>query len=379
MRILLAGATGFVGRALVLRLQRDRHRVAAWVRDPGRARSMLGSDVELHDESAGAGALAAAIADAEAVVNLAGSPLAGGRFTAARKAAIEASRIDLTGRLVEAIEAAPRRPAVLVSASAVGFYGDRGDSPLDEDSPAGVGYLAELCQRWERTASRAAELGVRVVHARLGVVLGLGGGFLGQLLPLYRAGLGARLGTGRQFLPFIHLDDLLDAISAALTDQRYQGVINLVAPETVRMEELGVSLASAVGSRQRLSVPAFALRLALGEAADLVLASQRVQPRRLQALGFSHRFPRLGQALADLIGQMAAVEHPPALRRPTAGLSPTRWGGRARRSAGGGSPSRRHSPPRSGLSGPRGAPALDRRPPRWARPGRRGPAPCGPG
>jgi uncharacterized protein len=304
MNILLTGATGFVGRALLLRLQRDGHRVAAWVRDPVRARSLLGSAVEIHDQAAGPGAVAAA----DAVINLAGSPLAGGRFTARRKAAIEGSRIDQTDRLVDAIAAAPRRPGVLVSASAVGFYGDQGDTPLDERSPAGDGYLAQVCDRWERAARRAGELGVRVVNARLGVVLGLGGGLCGRLLPLYRRGLGARLGDGRQFVSFIHLDDLLEALAAAVVDRRYQGTINLVAPQPVRMGELGEALARSVGSRQRLAVPAAALRLALGEAAAVVLASQRVLPRRLEELGFRHAFPTLEGALADLARQLRAIE-----------------------------------------------------------------------
>jgi uncharacterized protein (TIGR01777 family) len=302
MKILLTGATGFLGRALVLRLAREGHEVVAWVRDLDRARGALGQGVRLLEARAGHTALAAALSEVDAVVNLAGAPVAGGRFTRARRAALEESRVGVTHALIDAMATATRRPRVLISASAIGLYGDRGDEVLDEGSARGTGFLAELCERWERAAGRAEALGVRLVVARIGVVLGLGGGYLGALLPLFQAGLGARFGDGRQWLSFIHIDDLLEAMAQALVDERYVGPFNLVAPEPVRAGDLATALAAALGRRQRIVAPAGLLRAVLGEAAGVVLASQRVLPARLAALGFRFAFRKVSGALSDLVG-----------------------------------------------------------------------------
>lgn len=308
MRIFLTGATGFQGRALVLRLTGLGHTVSAWVRDPGRARSQLGADVHLVDAAGGPAAMTQAVEQVDAVINLAGEPIAGGRWTRQRRARIEGSRIQLTNQLVDALAAAGQRPAVLISASAVGFYGDRGDEPLDESSARGVGYLSDVCVAWERAAMRAEALGLRVLRVRLGVVLGLQGGFLGRLLPLARRGLGTSLGDGRQWLPWIHLDDVIDVLSRALTDPQFSGVVDLVAPQPVRMIELMTALASAVGRRLLPHTPAPLLRLALGQAAEVVLGSQRLQGTRLAGWGHRVRFPTIDAALADLLGRSAAVQ-----------------------------------------------------------------------
>lgn len=309
MKILLTGATGFLGRALILRLQRDGHQLTAWARSPDRARSQLGAAVTVLDAAGGAPALQAAVADADAVINLAGEPIAGGRWTAARRQRIWSSRVEATTALVQAIAATspPQRPNLLISASAVGFYGDRADELLDESSDPGVGFLADVSRAWENAARQGEALGLRVLLPRLGVVLGLGGGFLGKLLPLFRLGLGARLGDGRQFVPWIHLDDVVEAMVAALGDHRWRGPVNLVAPQRVRMVDLTRALAAAAGSGLRLAAPRWALRLALGEAAATVLGSQNVTPARLTSLGFQHRFPDLSSALADLTGAQDAV------------------------------------------------------------------------
>jgi uncharacterized protein len=311
MKVFVTGATGFIGRALVRRLGREGHPITALVRDEAEARSRLGHGVELVRVADGQKALVAAIDRADAIVNLAGAPIAGGRFTKKRRAAIERSRIDFTDRLVDAIATAPRRPEVLISASAVGYYGHRGQQRLDETSGRGRGYLADVCARWEAAARRAEALGMRVVRPRFGVVLGLGGGFLGKMLPFYRLGLGVRLGDGDQFVPFIHIDDVVDALTAALSDRAYRGIVNLVAPEPVRMRDLGAVLARTLGRRERLAVPPLFLHLALGEAAGVVLASQRVRSRRLEALGFRHRFPTVEAALSDLVGQMEEIQITP--------------------------------------------------------------------
>lgn len=320
MRVLLTGATGFVGRALVLRLQRDGHTITALVRSVPRARAVLGADVALVDLAAGKAGLVEAVANADAIVNLSGEPIAGGRWTASRRAAIVDSRVGFTDRLVEAIASAPRRPRVLLSASAVGYYGDRGDESLDESSPPGTGFLAETCVQWEAAAERATPLGLRVARLRLGVVMGLGGGFLERLLPLVRMGLGARLGNGRQWMPWIHIDDLADLFATALTDERYVGPIDAVAPGAVRLGQLMQSLAGALGRDAGLVVPAAGLRLALGEAADVVLDGQQLRGARLAALGFQHRHADVDSAfaaLAELLGTIAidkiTPETPPPL------------------------------------------------------------------
>jgi uncharacterized protein (TIGR01777 family) len=305
-KILVTGATGFVGRAVVLRLLREGHRVTAWVRSPESARARLGAEVGLVDAAGGERALVAAVDGADAVVNLAGEPVTG-RWTSARRRRIHESRVDSTRRLVAAIERAPRRPQVLISASAVGYYGDRGDTPLGEDSRSGDGFLAEICTAWEDAARVAESLGVRVMCARLGVVLGLGGGFLGATLPLFRAGLAVRLGPGRQFIPWIHLDDVAAAVTLAISDERFTGPVDLVAG-AVPMDALLGTVARAVGRRAQPRVPAALLRFALGESAAMLLASQRVQGQRLRALGFAPRFPDLDAALDDVRGRLEAVQ-----------------------------------------------------------------------
>jgi uncharacterized protein (TIGR01777 family) len=317
MRVLITGATGFVGRALSLRLVRDGHAVTAWVRSVERARALLGAEVALVEEH-GDGALATAVAGADAVINLAGEPVAG-RWSGRKRARIIESRVAFTNRLVDAMAGLAQRPGVLISASAVGYYGDRGDDAIDETSEPGEGFLAEVCVAWEQAARRAKALGVRVLRARFGVVMGLGGGFLGEVLPLFRKGLGATLGSGQQFVPWIHLEDLVDVLARALAEPRYTGALDVVAPQAVRMSELVQALAAALGKRAWMKVPAAALRLALGEAATFVLNSQRLDGARLRALGFEHRFPTIAVAFTDLTGRASAVD---IARLPAAGPAP---------------------------------------------------------
>ena len=303
----MLGATGFLGRAVTLRLLRDDHQVIAWARSPEAARSSLGAEVEIADAGSGRAGLVAALERCDAVINLAGEPIAG-RWSRARRRRITASRAGVTEQLVSAIAAAARRPRVLINASAVGYYGDRGDQPLDEHSPPGEGFLAETCRRWEAAAMAAEAYGLRVVRLRFGVVLGLGGGFFARLWPMFARGLGARLGGGRQWLPFVHLDDAVEVIASALADDRYQGAIDVVAPRPATHAQVTAAFGRASGRAVRLAVPGAALRLVLGEGADIVLASQRLQARRLAALGFDHRFPDIDSALGDLVGRLRAVD-----------------------------------------------------------------------
>lgn len=294
MQILITGATGFVGRALVLRLLRDGHRVRALVRSPARACDVLGAEVEL------ATSIERAVEGCDAVIHLAGESVAGARWTAARKRVLRDSRVALTERLVAAIAAAARRPHVLVSASAVGYYGDRGDEWLDESSPPRDDFLGTMCQAWEAAATTAERHGVRVCCVRIGLVLGRGGGVLGSMLPLFRAGLGGPLGSGRQWFPWIHLHDLVELFTTAVADERYAGPVLGAAPGAITNREFARALGAAIGRWAVLPAPAFALRLALGEAATAVLAGQRVRPARALALGFVFRFPTIDAALDDL-------------------------------------------------------------------------------
>lgn len=302
MRVFITGATGFIGRALVPALLRDGHLVTVWARSVERARNRLGAEVEPVDASGGRQALVAAVNRADAVINLAGEPLMPARWTASRKAAIRRSRIDLTADLAAAIEAAPSRPRVFVSSSAVGYYGDRGDERLVETSSPGQGFLSEICRDWEDAARRAESAGTRVALVRTGVVLGREGGALASMLPPFALGLGGPFGSGRQFLPWIHLHDLVAVLVQALTDERYAGPINGVAPAAVTVREFARALGRSLHRPAVVPVPALALRLLFGEAASTLLVSQRVEPAVLGRLGFEFAFPTLAGALADVVG-----------------------------------------------------------------------------
>jgi uncharacterized protein (TIGR01777 family) len=315
VRVFVTGATGFIGRALVPRLQRDGHTVVAWVRSPARARSLLGAEVELVHTDAAPGELIAAIERSDAVVHLAGEPLLGGRWTAARRAVLEESRIATTARLVQAMADAKPSPRVLISGSAVGYYGDRGDELLTEASSAGDDFLAGLGRRWEGAAQEAARLGARVVLLRTGVVLGRAGGALAQMLPPFQLGVGGPFGSGTQYMPWIHLHDLVKIIAVALVDDRYRGAVNGVAPEPATSRSFARALGRAVHRPAVLPVPALALKAIFGEAAGVLLASQRVDPGVLREHRFAFDFPTLDSALEDIVGG-AAVAIAPAASKP---------------------------------------------------------------
>jgi uncharacterized protein (TIGR01777 family) len=305
MRVFLTGATGFLGRALGARLRREGHAIVAWVRAAPRARAVLGPEVELVDGAGGDGALRAALARCDAVVNLAGEPVLA-RWTERRRAALRTSRVDLTARLAGALAGLDPRPRILVSGSAVGFYGDRGGERLTEASGAGTGFLPELCAAWEDAARRAEGAGLRVVVLRTGIVLGRKGGALAQMLPPFRLGLGGRIGTGAQFMPWIHLEDWVRAARFALADERARGPLNLTAPEPPTNREFTRVLAGVLGRPAFLPVPRLALRVLFGDAASILLESQRAEPARLRELGFTHTFPVLDAALRDLLGKRRA-------------------------------------------------------------------------
>ncbi|MBD9369754.1 TIGR01777 family oxidoreductase [Xanthomonas sp. XNM01] len=294
MDVLVTGGTGFIGRPLCARLLADGHRVTVLSRSPARFAAAM-PQVRLVDRLETAGR-------AEAVVNLAGEGLSDGRWTAARKRRFRQSRLDTTARLHDWIAAQPgaQRPRVLVSGSAIGFYGDRGDTALDETATPGDDFAAQLCRDWEAQALRVAALGPRVCLLRTGIVLAADGGALARMLPPFRLGAGGRFGDGRHWMSWIHRDDLV-ALVAWLLQGDLHGPFNGTAPEPVRNDAFVRELAGALHRPALLPLPATALRLAFGEMADLLLASQRVLPQRAQQAGFAFRHPGLAEALQEIL------------------------------------------------------------------------------
>ncbi|MCB9545248.1 MAG: TIGR01777 family protein [Myxococcales bacterium] len=295
MKIALGGASGLVGTRLVADLRAEGHEVLRFVRRPAAAVDELQWDPT-------APLPPATLTGVDAVVHLGGVSVADGRWTAAQQAAIRDSRVDSSRTLATAIAAAG--VPVFVCASATGLYGDGGDTVLTEESPPGEGFLASVCVDWEAATAAAAEAGARVVQARIGIVLDPAGGALGKMLPLFKRGLGSRLGGGRQWMSWIDARDLSRALRFALARPTVVGPINCVAPEPVTNAEFTTTLARALGKRTFLPAPALALKLALGQMAEeALLGSTRALPTRLQAAGFSFEFSRLADSLASLLGR----------------------------------------------------------------------------
>ena len=297
MYVVVSGSRGLVGSALVPFLTAGGHRVTRLVR--GMA---AGTDETAWDPARGL-VDASRLDGVDAVVHLAGENIAAGRWTPARKAEIRRSRVDGTRNLCEVLARLPRPPRVLVSASAIGFYGNRGAEILTEESFPGAGFLADVCREWEAATERASGAGIRVVNLRFGMVLSPRGGALQKLLLPFRLGMGGRIGDGRQFTSWIALDDAVGAIHHAICEESVRGPVNAVAPGPVSNAEFTRTLARVLRRPTLLPVPAFAARLAFGEMADaLLLAGARVLPTRLQASGYRFRFPELEGALRHLLG-----------------------------------------------------------------------------
>lgn len=287
MRVLVTGGTGFLGGPLCRALRGAGHTVTVVTRHPE----------DQNAPAVGWDAVDAAVQEADALVNLAGEPIAAGRWSARRKERILASRLDATRALVRAVTAAGRRPSVLVSASAVGYYGPRDDEPVDESAGQGTGFLAEVCRAWEAEAALAEALGLRVVRLRVGIALASDGGALARMLPPFRAFVGGPLGGGHQWMSWIHRDDVTGLVVAALDDAAYAGAVNATAPQPVTNADFTRAVGRALARPSWLPVPAMALRVALGEMAGMLLTGQRVIPRVAERLGYRFRYPDLAAAL----------------------------------------------------------------------------------
>jgi uncharacterized protein (TIGR01777 family) len=297
MKILISGASGLVGRALAGVLRAQGHQVARLVR-PG---STASADDISWDPSA-ATVDVAAMEGADAVVHLSGASVAGGRWTPARKASLRSSRIDTTRVLVDALASLRQKPRVFVCASAIGCYGDRGDEILTESSAIGTDFLSLVVREWEAEAARAEVSGIRTVELRFGVILSAEGGALAAMLRPFKFGMGGRLGSGKQWMSWISLEDAVGVVCSAITDVQLTGPLNVVAPNPLRNAEFTRITAAVLHRPAIFAAPAFALRIALGEMADgLLLASLRVMPERLLATGYQFRSPEFELALRALL------------------------------------------------------------------------------
>lgn len=314
-RILVTGATGFVGRRLLRELLRRGDQVLALTRDRRRLRGAellgpgdgapgsFGERLQVVEGDPGQpGPWQEALRGCDGVVALHGEPIAGHRFTAEFKRRVESSRVDGMRRIVDGIAALPEseRPRVLCGASAVGYYGPRGDERVTEADGPGGDFLSGLCVRWEQAAQGAVAHGVRVVAPRIGLVLGHGGGVLEKMAPAFKAFVGGPLGSGTQWVPWIHLDDLVALLSFVLEREEARGAVNATAPNPVTMKDFAAGLGRALHRPAVLPVPGLALRALFGEGAQPLLTGQRAVPARAQELGFRFRYLMLAEALANL-------------------------------------------------------------------------------
>ena len=293
MEVLMSGATGLLGTAMERALEAEGAVITRLVRGAAAGKNQIawepGKPLTLSSSF-------------DAVIHLAGESVVG-RWTEAKKKRIRDSRVQGTTTLADAVARMEKKPRVMIAASAIGFYGDRGEEVLTENGASGTGFLAEVCRQWEAASEPAEKAGVRVVHIRTGVVLSQRGGALGQMLLPFRLGLGGRLGSGRQWMSWIHIDDQVDAVRFVLGNENVRGPVNFTAPNPVTNAEFTAALGKALSRPTIFPVPAFALRLSFGKMADeALLASARVLPERLLRSGYDFRFRELAPALENLLG-----------------------------------------------------------------------------
>ena len=296
MKTAIAGASGLVGSALIPVLQRDGHEITRLVRSAPKA-----GEIEWHPNQDVLNAND--FEGFDVIVNLAGENIAGGRWTDDQKRKIRDSRVNGTHLLSEAIAKLARKPKVFVCASATGIYGDRGDEKLDEQSESGGGFLAGVCREWEKATEPASKAGVRVVNLRYGPILARDGGMLAKLLTPFKMGMGGKVGSGKQYISWVSLEDAVRATKFAIDEEAIRGPLNVVSPNPVTNEEFTKTLGHVLNRPTALAMPAFAARLAFGEMADeMLLASQQVLPKRLHSTGFQFELPELERAMRRYVG-----------------------------------------------------------------------------
>lgn len=306
MNILMTGATGLIGKKLGIELVREGHHIHALVRNTAKAKLELPFPATLIEWDSTQSINPSVFESIDSIINLAGEPVAGPRWTEKRKQAIYSSRIIGTKNLVASLISSGKKVKSFISTSAIGYYGDCGDELLKETASAGQGFLSQVCFDWE-SATKPLREHTRTCIIRIGVVLTPEGGALKELLSIYKSGLGGPVGSGQQWMSWIHQDDLINIFKTAIKDESYQGIINGVGPEPARNVEFSHTLAKAIGVKDWAKAPKIALSLALGEQAQIVLDSQRVSPAFLLKTGFHFQYPQLENALAHLV---APLKHP---------------------------------------------------------------------
>lgn len=296
MRILITGGTGLIGRSLCQLWLAQGHELYVWSRSPNKVKSLCGETVHGVAELSELNQV-----KLDAVINLAGAPIADRPWTQARRKLLRDSRIALTEQLVQWLSSLPAKPEVLISGSAVGWYGDGGEQVLTESSAVqNADFATQLCAGWENAALSAEELGIRVVLICTGLVLTGKGGFLSRLMPLFKLGLGGKQGSGQQWMPWVHLDDEVALIDFVLHEQQAQGPYNACAPQPARNQDFAKALGKQLKRPAIMPVPGFMLKLMLGDMAGLLLGGQNIQPERTEKIGFTFKYPDLESALAAL-------------------------------------------------------------------------------
>jgi len=297
MRVLISGSHGLVGQALIGSLTNDGHEIHRLVR---RGRAVGSSEIEWHPNQ---GLIDADhLEGLDAVVHLAGESIASGRWSAEKKQKIRDSRVNGTQLLSRSLALLSRPPATFICASAIGYYGNRGDEVLTEQSPPGKDFLSQVCGEWEKATQPAVEKGIRTVNARFGIILAKEGGALAKMLPPFRMGVGGRIGDGKQWMSWIALEDVVAALRFVITNEAVEGAVNIVAPDPVRNADFTKALGKALGRPTLFPIPAFGVRLAFGEMADaLLLASQRVEPARLKDFGYEFKHGDIGKTLTHVL------------------------------------------------------------------------------
>jgi len=306
MKIILAGCTGYIGKPLLYALKKAGHQIVMLTRSPDKARHLSSTTVSLYAwDGKSVGDWMWQINGADAVINLSGESIVAKRWNERQKEVLMQSRIESTKTLVEAMRRVQKKPEVFINASAAGYYGSVESGEVTESHKRGEGFLADLCEAWEKQAREAESLGVRSVIVRIGIVLEKGGGAMDKMVPPFQMFMGGPLGNGKQWFPWVHRDDIVGALLFALQNKNISGPVNATAPAPVTMNEFCKELGKVMHRPSWMPVPAFALRILLGEMSELLLTGQKVVPKRLQEAGYEFSYPDLNKALTSILHKLS--------------------------------------------------------------------------